>query len=241
MKPVLVACGVRREARIAEAAAGVVAVAGGGDGDWLEKRLDAFASAGAAGIVSFGLCGALAPKLRVGDAVIAAGVVGGAACDGAWRSALLARRSSLRPSGTSTSGGGGSEAHGGDLGPGAMMVGVDRLVGGVAGKRALAATGAVAVDMESHIAARVAAHHGLPFVIVRVVSDTAVDTLPPAFTVAMRPGGGTDVPAMLRSLATHPGQVLAFARASANAMRALRQLELLGRLLGPRFGLPDLR
>ncbi len=250
MKPVLVACGVTREARIAHAAGGVVAVAGGGDGAWLEARLEALASAGAAGVMSFGLCGALVPGLCVGDVVIAHGLAGGATCDRAWREASIARRDPLHLLVTFPSGVGSYYPPPGEVaakptegaGPGAMVIGVDVLVPDTAAKAALhAATGAIAIDMESHVAARVAARHGVPFAIVRVVSDTAADTLPPAFAVAMRRGGGTDLGAMLRSLAAHPAQIPAFARASLNAVRALRRLELLGRLLGPRLGLPDLR
>ena len=248
---------MRREARIAEAVGGVVAIAGGGDGVWLEHRLDALAAAGAAGVMSFGLCGALADGLRVGDVVI--GIDG----DADWIEAVRATLSSecgrrkCEPQA--------SEGEGGDVSfelrplphPGAARLSLSRsrgrgwvgavnsdgtLAASAAAKAALhTATGAIAVDMESHIAARVAARHGLPFGCLRVVSDTAADTLPPAFAVAMRRGGGTDVGAMLRSLATHPGQIPAFAHASANAVRALRRLELLGRLLGPRLGLPDLR
>jgi len=256
-RPVLVACGVRREAQIAEAVGGVVAVAGGGDGAWLEARLDALARTGAAGVMSFGLCGALVPELGVGDTVI------GNEGDADWIEAVRATLSSecgrrkCEPQA--------SKGEGGDVSfelrplphPGAARLSLSRsrgrgLVGAVHSHGTLAlsfedkaalhaATGAITVDMESHIAARVAARHGLPFGCLRVVSDTAADTLPPAFAVAMRRGGGTDVGAMLRSLATHPGQIPAFAHASANAVRALRRLELLGRLLGPRLGLPDLR
>ena len=182
----------------------MVAVAGGGDGDWLEARLDALARAGAAGVMSFGLCGSLAQGLAVGDMVVGAGIAGGMLCDGAWREALRARRRPLRPSGTSPAlqgrtnarlsspvyGGGGGEAEGGGFGPDALVIGVDQLVASAEAKAALqAATGAIAIDMESHIAARVAARHGLPLAVLRVVSDTAADTLPPAFAVAMRRGG----------------------------------------------------
>jgi nucleoside phosphorylase len=60
----------------------------------------------------------------------------------------------------------------------------------VAGKRALRAeTGALAVDMESHVAARVAARRGLPFAVVRVISDSADEALPPAAQIGMKPDG----------------------------------------------------
>lgn len=239
---VLVACGVGREARIAQSGGGVVAVAGGGDGDWLAERLDALVREGAAGVMSFGLCGALEPRLRVRDVVVADGVLGDttADCHPAWVAALRTR---IVPGPREE---GGLSDRRDSSGPAfrhkaGITVWADGLLAsGPARKAVLAATGAVAIDMESHIAARVAARHDLPFACLRVVSDTAADTLPSAFAVAMQRGGGTNVPALLRSLAAHPAQVPAFARASANAVRALKRLDLLSRLLGPRLGLPDL-
>ena len=236
----------------------MVAVAGGGDGDWLEARLTelAGAGAGAGGVMSFGLCGALVDGLAVGDVVV------GTSDDADWRdcvTATLSRASGrgMRSGAERGEGGGFSFDERAPPLPAPSALSLSRVrgrgwVGAVyadgvlattsAAKRALhAATGAVVIDMESHIAARVAARHGLPFAIVRVVSDTAADTLPSAFAVAMRRGGGTDVAAMLRSLATRPGQIPDFARASANATRALGVLRRVGRLLGPRLGLPDLR
>ncbi len=247
MKPVLVACGVLREARIAERAGNVVAVAGGGDGDWLEERLEALAAEGAAGVMSFGLCGALVPGLHVGDVVIAQAVVGSVNADAcvSWTARfheILNSHPGFEPGPTSSPSATRLAVQGRSRLKAGMTIWANgTLAATMAHKTTLrAATGSAAIDMESHVAARVAARHGLPFAVARVVSDTASDTLPPAFAVAMRRGGGTNVRAMLVSLATHPAQIPAFARASANAMRALKQLELLGRLLGPRLGLPDL-
>lgn len=209
MKPILVACGVLREARIA-AGAGVVAVAGGGNSAGLEARLQACAP-GAAAMLSFGLCGALDPALRIGDWVVDG--------DDAWCDALCARL------------------------PGAVrgrVFATDALAGTHAARAARAATGAAATDMESHVAARVAARHGLIFAVARVVSDTAHDVLPPAFSVAMRPDGGTDIAAILASLARHPAQLPGFVRAAKRALRALGELQHGRALLGPRLAFPDL-
>ena len=214
MKPVLVACGVTREARIAEAAGGVAAVAAGGRADLLEARLETLAAAGARGVASFGLCGALAGELRVGDLLL------GNASDFAWSRAVCARvagsvtRASIHADGT--------------------------LALTATAKAAVQArTGAAAIDMESHVAARVAARHGLPLLVLRVVSDRADQALPPAFARAMRADGGTDGAAMLRSLLARPGQLPRFIGASVDAVRALAVLRRVGGLLGPGLGFPD--
>ncbi|MDR4308826.1 hypothetical protein IHQ68_19570, partial [Chelatococcus sambhunathii] len=74
---VLIACGLKREARILSGA-GVIAVAGGGDAEPLEAELERRAGA-ARLILSSGLCGALDPMLKVGDLVIGDLVIGGLA------------------------------------------------------------------------------------------------------------------------------------------------------------------
>ena len=109
----------------------------------------------------------------------------------------------------------------------------------VAEKLALGvAHGALAVDMESHVAAAVAQERGLPFAILRCVSDGARHLLPHAITVSMRPDGGVDGRAMLRSLATRPAQAVDVARTSAGFVRALRELRRGAARVGPRMALP---
>jgi len=247
------------------AGGGLLAVAGGGDGAQLERELRAAAGRGAAGVLSFGLAGALAPGLGVGDWVVGEGLHAGPDCDLPWVRALAAifpRSPILSGVGEGDRPDGGGAAQGVEGGPGAKSAPVssstalravppaDRRLARIWADGSLAATaeakrqlhartGALATDMESHIAARVAADHGLPFAILRVISDSAADALPPAFAVAMQPGGGTDYAALIASLATRPGQLPAFVRAARHAMTALRAL-LRGRvLLGPRFLLPD--
>ena len=203
---VVVATGFNREVACIRGLAGVVPVAGGGDPVGLRVRLE-HAAAGAAGIVSFGMTGALVDGLAIGDWVVADRLWGAIdlACDPAWTAALAAALPGARIGGFYADG---------------------RMIDTVAEKLALGERhGALAVDMESHIAGAVAAERGLPFAIVRCVSDGARHLLPHAITVSMRPDGGVDAKAMLRSLAARPGQAADIARTAAGFAKAMRELK----------------
>ena len=213
---ILAATGLRREARIIARPGLVTAIAGGGDAARLETGLEARAGTARA-VLSIGLGGALVDGLAPGDWVIGGGGRAGAA----WRERLHA----LLP--------------GARIGP----VHADgMMIADAAAKRALhAATGAIAVDMESHVAGRVAARHGLPFAILRVISDGVDHGLPPAAQAGMRPDGGMAIGAVLASLARHPGQLAALLRTARDAERGFRSLlrgyDVLARF---GFGLADL-
>lgn len=107
-------------------------------------------------------------------------------------------------------------------------------------KRALyKQTGAVAVDMESHIVAGVACRHGLPMAAIRVVTDPAVRSLPACAVSAMRANGTTDFLAMIRSVLARPYEIASLLQTAFDA-RAARSTLLRGQqLLGPGFGLPQ--
>src|ERR1700709_2769730 len=66
---IIVACGLKAEAKIAAGPA-VVVIAGGGDGRALETALNASATMARA-LVSFGIAGGLAPELRPGTILVA--------------------------------------------------------------------------------------------------------------------------------------------------------------------------
>ena len=105
-----------------------------------------------------------------------------------------------------------------------------------ADKQALAsATGALAVDMESHIAARLAAAHGLPFAALRVICDPAGRAIPPAAIAGMREDGGTDLGAILRALLRDPGQLPAMIRLAGDARTAFSFLARCRRALDADF------
>ncbi len=195
---------------------GVKAIAGGGDGPRLEAALER-ACTGVLGIISIGLGGALAEGLAPGDWVIAS-EVGGIQTDAAWTHRLLAALPGAR------------------LGP---IAGSDVMVVDARAKAALhAATGALAVDMESHIAARVAQRHGLPFAAARTISDGADRALPRAAQAGMKPDGGMDVGAVIAALGRRPWELPALIRTGIEAETAfaalLRGRQLLGSALrGP--------
>jgi hopanoid-associated phosphorylase len=214
--------GLKREARIL-AGPGVLALAGGGDRARLQADIEA-ACAGAAGIISIGLGGALAPGLAPGDWVVGSRI-GELETDAAWAQRLLGALPGAR------------------LGP---IAGSDVMIADAAGKAALhAASGALVVDMESHIAADVARRRGLPFAAARTISDAADRALPRAAQAGMRPDGGMDVMAVLAALARDPGELPALIRTAVEAEAAFRALlrgrQLLGgALMGPGADLGEL-
>jgi len=215
---ILAVCGLTREAEIA-GTDGVVAVAGGGDADGLKKKLDAL-HGDITGVISIGLAGALSPLLKVGDVVIGERIVtedGDFTCDTAWRVQLVARLAGA------TQG---------------ALYGSDTVLASAAGKAALFETsgGALAVDMESQVAARFAAERQLPLAALRIVSDDAGHALPPAALAAMRPDGGIAPGRVLWSLAKNPLQLPALIRTGRHSGKAFKELlrcrGLLGRGLG---------
>jgi hopanoid-associated phosphorylase len=218
--PVIAVTGLAFEARIA--AGEGVTVIHGRDEQRMIADLERAVASGASGIISFGTAGGLAPHLAAGDWIVAEAVITQAqrwATDPAWSAKLLQRLPIA--------------AH-------APIASVDVPVADASAKRVLHdRTGAAAADMESHIAARVAVAHGLPFVVCRVIIDPVHRTLPHAALVAMRPDGGVNVAALLRSLAGRPSQLPALLGLALDA-RAARAALLRGRrLLGAGLGFPD--
>ncbi|HEY0300150.1 MAG TPA: hypothetical protein VGC36_02385 [Rhizomicrobium sp.] len=220
---VLAVVGLAREARIARRAK-LIPVISGADGELLTRRLEeAIAKHHPRGIVSFGIAGALAPLLKIGDTIVATHVVHGEErypTDPAWLAVLRRKLPRATPG---------------------VIVGHDRIVSHVDGKRRLfALSGGHAVDMESHIAARLAARHGIPFVALRTISDAATTGLPPAAQVPLKPSGRIRVLRVLRAVADEPSQVRDLLRTGREAGRAFRGL-LRGRdALGLFLGCPHL-
>jgi adenosylhomocysteine nucleosidase len=213
---VIALVGLAFEARIA-AGPGVLVICRGGDCRAAEV-LPVAAQHGCRSIISFGVAGGLAPDLVPGDCVVASTIIDYPivrATDPMWSGQLLELIPEAR--------------HG-------PVVGVNSVVSNPADKQKLHdLTGAVAVDMESHLVARLAASHGLSFASVRVVIDPADRVVPPAALVAMAPGGGTDVASLLWEILARPSQVAALVRIAADAYAARAALLRLRRVLGPDF------
>jgi hopanoid-associated phosphorylase len=217
---ILAVTGLQREQRIV-AGLGVEAIAGGGDHMRLEALLEARV-AGARGIISIGIAGGLAPGLRAGDWVVADAILAGGEpipTDAAWTARLAARLP--------------------DAAKGSLL-GVDAIVADAGQKAGLRhTTGALAVDMESHIVARMARRRHLAFAAARVVCDPAHRTLPPAARVGMKPDGRMDLPAVLRSVLAEPGQLPALIVTGWEAERSFRSLFRGHRRLGAGLCGPD--
>lgn len=222
-KIVVAATGLLFEAHIAEQAANVTAVAGGGNAAILERRLLESAQKGARAIMSFGLAGALDPALKAGDTCIGSTVEtvqGRLATDPQWLAAICAKLPDAKP---------------------VPVLGTDTAVTSAAAKRDhFARSGCRIVDMESHVAGRVAEKLGLPFAVLRVISDSARSDLPPAAVAGMRPDGRTDLPAVLGSLARNPRQLPALIQLAVATGKARQGLLRCVRLLGPGLGGIDL-
>jgi adenosylhomocysteine nucleosidase len=210
---ILVATGTKREAATLTQPRFLV-IPGGGDAAALEAKLRA-AAPGARGVISFGFAGALDESLKLGDWVIGERVSGRRedSCDPAWSRALAAQIPGARIGACYADG---------------------RLISDALEKRALGERfGVLAADMESHIAAQVAADFALPFAIVRCISDEARHILPPAIAHAMRPDGGVDGWAMFRSVLREPQQLPDLAQTIGGFMRAMAALKQGAALIRP--------
>lgn len=224
-QPILAVTGLAAEARLA-AGPGVTTIMAGGNPARLRSLLRARVHPACRAVISIGIAGGLDPSLVPGDVIVATGV---AAPDRRHAASpfvahRLAARLSDHPKRVIM----------------ADLAGVDSAVLSPGAKRALrTATGALAVDMESHVAAAFAAHHGLPFAAVRVVCDPAHRALPDLVATALRPDGEVSVCDVLKSLWQRPIQLAAMPRLARDAAAGFRALRRCRELLGHGFGMHD--
>jgi hypothetical protein len=95
--------------------------------------------------------------------------------------------------------------------------------------------------METHIAAEFAERAGLPWGALRAVCDPASRALPPLATAGLKPDGGIDFAATLKSVARNPLQIPALIRTGLDTAIAVSALRRGRRLLGAGFGFLDRR
>jgi len=189
----------------------------------LEAAVASASLHGYRGIISFGVAGGLAEELRPGDWVVASAVAeaqGSRATDAVWSQKLVNAV---------------ANAHH------APVIGVDTPVADPARKRELRRlTGAAAVDMESHIVARLAAAHGLAFTALRVIVDPVHRAIPNAALQGMGAGPQADSAAVVRDLIARPSQLPHLLRITLDAYIARRAMQRLRQRLGPHFAFTDL-
>ncbi|WP_412535332.1 phosphorylase [Mesorhizobium sp. BAC0120] len=218
--PVIAVTGLSFEARIASGQG--VSTLCSGDRRQLLASLNEAVGRGCSGIVSFGMAGGLDPEAKPGCWVVATGVVTNVKrypTDVLWSQVL---RQKL------------SHAIQGDI------AGVDAPVAAPSAKRMLRErTGAAAVDMESHVAASVAAACNVPFAVCRVIVDPAHRALPPAALLGQRRDGTLNIIGVLASVLHSPGQLPALMRTAMDARKARTALMRGRRLFGSNFSFPD--
>lgn len=122
---------------------------------------------GARSLLSFGVAGGLDPALKIGDLIVGTKVISDRhdmPCTLDFNLPNAQRR---------------------------FIAGNDTAVISAEAKTALFhKTHAAAVDMESHGVARAATDLGLPFGVIRVISDTALTTIPAFALLGIKPDGG---------------------------------------------------
>jgi hopanoid-associated phosphorylase len=205
--PVIVVTGMAFEARIARGQG--VEVVYAARADLLERLLSAALARGCSGIVSFGTAGGLAPDLAPGTLIVGEAVegpFGRIETDRVWADRFVGALATGPLAGRLQRG---------------VMAGVVAPLITADDKRALyRSTGALAVDMESHIAGAVAAAHGLPFAVCRAIVDPAWRTLPSAATAGLRDDGTTALGPILRELVRRPAQIGALVQVAVDARAA---------------------
>lgn len=198
-----VVVGMQSEANIVSTMPNTVVVVGAGNADKLAADLAAAIDGGCDHVLSFGTCGALNPSLQAGEIVVGKAEVKGIIFDPVWAGYLAANT-------------------GGKF---VTVTVVDSTVSTAAAKAALfAKTRADVVDFETCIAAQVAWSKGVPFAMLRAVSDAADQDIPPAALAAMNAAGGIDVWAVIDSLAGDDSQLPALMKLADSSQLAFNIL-----------------
>lgn len=176
-------------------------------------------AAGARGLVSWGCAAALSPTLRPGDLCLPAEIVDGRCARWAAAAAWHARaRQALTDADEVRTG---------------RLVSAERPVASTADKRHLAAaSGAIAVDLESAAVAAVAHAFDLPFLAVRAIADPADMALPHAVLRAADSTGAIRRSALLGQLLRHPTEIAVLLQLASQFRSARRTLTRAAERLG---------
>lgn len=176
-------------------------------------------------LVSWGVAGALDPRLVCGDTVLPVQVRDSEqnvyATDHAWHAALKNRLEQQRLFADGT------------------ILSVQDVQHDVRSKSDLyQATQAQAVDMESAAVARVAQDANKPFVVVRSIFDTVSMRIPASSTNATDQYGQVSIPKLMTGLARKPAEVLQYPQMIASFVKAKKSLQRIAALCGYDLCLP---
>jgi adenosylhomocysteine nucleosidase len=179
----------------------------------------ALVAAGCRALASWGLAGGLDPSLSAGTIVLPERVLLEGAPELAvtpdWRANVLRSLASRCVAGRPGTAGG------------KLLTSRHAFVSAAEKQAAFRRTGAVAVDMESHAIAEIAAARGFPFLAVRAIVDTAFDEVPVALVDAADPAGHLTVGRLVIRALSEPQTIAPLLRlarrygAARHAMRAV--------------------
>jgi hopanoid-associated phosphorylase len=217
---VLVVVGLAFEARIAGARRGAAVYCHRGSRAETAMRA-ALGDPRCRGAISFGIAGGLDHSVPSGTHLVASEIVtpaGTVTTDARWAQRLLQSCDRSRH---------------------ARILGSDRVIITPEEKRDLfEATGAVAVDTESHVTALMARERGLPFACLRIVADPAHRQVPLAALSGLHPDGRANPAGVIRALMRRPHETAALLSIARDTWRARRSLERALLSIGEDFGLP---
>ncbi len=179
---------------------------------------------GCDGLLSFGVAGGLSPDLKPGSVVVADAVIGPDGTvyetDADWGEGLLqgiAGKVDIKV---------------------AAITGRDKAITNAQEKKELfEKTGAVAVDMESHAVAEIAAHAGIPFLAIRAIADPSKRQVPGWVMKGIADDGSIKTGVMVGGLLQQPWalpKLMLLGLESRKAEKALRRVAFSA---GGRFGL----
>ena len=192
---IAIICGLKSEAAVVRAAAPAEKVrvgVSGADAKRAEALAAEFCRDGAKAIISVGVSGGLSPQLNTGDLV--------------FGNVVRTEKGEEFPADPTLL----TALETADIpvaAPRAVLFGADVIIASARDKaRLFDQFGALAVDMESHGAARAAKAAGVPFAAIRAIADPCSRALPPAALNAVTPDGGTRVFSVLLECAKAPRQ-----------------------------------
>jgi len=169
----------------------LLAVSGAGP-QAAQESAELLVSKGATSLVSWGCAGALVEELAPGDLLLPEAVTGEDGQVLQTDSACRKRLIGMLPARLKLYSG--------------MFVESSCVLTRPEKKRRLAKSAhAIAVDMESAAVGRIAQAHGIPFIVIRSVVDTANDAIPDALALATDTQGNVRVLFLLKALLRKPG------------------------------------
>ncbi len=200
-------CGFKSEEKIAKRLSPLVRCSGARE-VLAKKRASELVAEGATALLSFGVAGGLADNLTPSDIIIGSYVMDSEGrrydCEGAMQQRFAGAAPHAK--------------HGGVFGSTYVIDTAQ------AKTQWRDKTGALIVDMESHVIAEIAAEHGLPFGVLRGISDAAEAKLPPAVLCGINEDGSENIAGVLKSLAADPTQLPALLHFAGNTGTALKAL-----------------